>query len=432
MDVSSLLAARRSSPEGIAAQLQSGQHFYVHSNAAAPHALIAALCSRALSAGLRDITASHLLALGDFPYMQPDFAGVIRHRTWFTGANARAAVASNLADFVPIHLGQIHRAIEQEPDFDAVLLQLSPPDQHGYCSLGVDVTLCHTALRNTRRVFAQINPQMPRTMGESFVHLKHIDLLAEVDEPLPELPAVTPSPVHHAIGAHVAGLIEDGDCLQMGIGAIPDAVLDVLRDRRELGIHTEMFSNKAVELMELGVITGERKRLNTGKAVTTFILGDRVTYDFVHNNPLVEMRPVDYTNDPFNIARNDNVVAINACLQIDLTGQVVADNTGRQIVSGFGGQLDFLRGAARSRNGRPVLAMPSTAKGGSISRIVAEHPAGFGITTTRADVHWVATEYGIVNLFGKSRRQRARALIELAHPNFRASLESSAAEIGIG
>lgn len=413
------------------AEFHSGARLYVHSNAAAPQAMIKALCQHAQDAGLRDITATHLLALGDHPYMKAEFAGIIRHETWFVGANARTAVASGHADYIPIFLGEIHRALLAGPDFDAALLSVSPPDDHGYCSLGVDITLCHTAIRKSRRVFAQVNPQMPRTMGESFIHLKHIDKLVEAGEPLPELPASEPTPVHHAIGRNIAGLITDGDCLQMGIGAIPDAVLDVLQDRRDLGIHTEMFSNKAVDLMRAGVINGERKQLNTGKAVTTFILGSRDTYDFVHNNPLVEMRPVDYTNDPFTIARNDNVVAINACLQVDLTGQVVADNTGRQIVSGFGGQLDFIRGAARSRGGRPIIAMPSTAKGGSVSRIVAEHPAGYGVTTTRADVHWIATEYGIVDLFGLNRTQRAKALIELAHPEFRARLTEQAGEIGL-
>jgi acyl-CoA hydrolase len=272
---------------------------------------------------------------------------------------------------------------------------------------------------------------MPRTLGESFVHLQHIHKLVEVDEPLPELPASQPTEVHRAIGRNIASLIQDADCLQMGIGAIPDAVLDALRDRRDLGIHTEMFSNMAVELMQLGVINGEAKQTNPGKAVTSFVLGDRRTYEFVDNNPLVEMRPVSYTNDPFIVARNDNMVAINGCLQIDLTGQVVSDNTGRQIVSGFGGQLDFIRGAARSPGGRPIIATPSTAKGGSLSRIVAEHPQGYGVTTTRADVHWVATEHGIVDLFGLNRSQRAKALIELADPGFRAGLYDEAGKIGL-
>jgi acyl-CoA hydrolase len=424
-------AAKLASAAEIAGLVPPHGNVYIHSNAAAPQALLRALCERLDSMPGSALTAVHLLALGDLPYLRPDYSGCVRHRTWFVGANARQAVAAGRADYIPVFLGEIHQLIAAGPPFDACLLSVSPPDAHGYCSLGVDVTLCHSALANSRRVYAQVNPQMPRTHGASFVHLKHIDRLVEADEPLPELPAAAPSDVHHAIGAHIAGLIVDGDCLQMGIGAIPDAVLGALRDRRDLGLHTEMFSNVAVELMQEGVINGERKRLNPGKAVTSFVLGSRSTYDFIHDNPLVEMRPVDYTNDPFNIARNDNVVAINGCLQVDLTGQVVSDNTGRSIVSGFGGQVDFIRGAARSKGGRPVIATPSTAKGGALSRIVAEHPAGYGITTTRADVHWVATEYGIVDLFGKSRQERARALIELAHPDFRAALTEQAGAIGL-
>jgi 4-hydroxybutyrate CoA-transferase len=408
-------------------EIPDGASLYVHSNAAAPLAILRELCA----SSKRDITATHLLALGDIPYLAQDYTGCVRHRTWFVGANARRAVAAGRADYIPVFLGEIHRLIAAGPPFDVALLQVSPPDAHGYCSLGVDVTLCHAAIANSRKVLAQVNPQMPRTHGESFVHLKHIDKLVEVDQALPELPVAQPTAVHAAIGRHIADLIGDGDCLQMGIGAIPDAVLDALRDRRDLGLHTEMFSNMAVELMQLGVINGERKRLNKGKAVTSFVLGCRATYEFLHDNPLVEMRPVDYTNDPFTIARNDNMVAINGCLQIDLTGQVVSDNMGRQIVSGFGGQVDFIRGAARSSGGRPIIATPSTAKGGSLSRIVAEHPAGYGITTTRADVHWVATEYGLVNLFGLSRSERAKTLIELAHPDFRTGLTEEAGQMGL-
>jgi len=415
----------------IVREVHSRDNLYVHSNAAAPLATLRALCEYSTD-NLRDVTATHLLALGDIPYLDSGYQDRIRHVTWFVGANAREAVADNRADYIPIFLGEIHKLIlSGKVEFDVVLIHVSPPDEHGYCSLGLDVTLCHAAITMGKKVLAQVNPQMPRTHGESFVHLKHIDKLVEVDDALPELHTSEPTEVHRQIGARVAGLIQDSDCLQMGIGAIPDAVLDALRDRRDLGIHTEMFSNMAVELMQLGVINGEHKQTNPGKAVTSFVLGNRKTYDFVNNNPLVEMRPVSYTNDPFVIARNDNMVAINGCLQIDLTGQVVSDNTGRQIVSGFGGQLDFIRGAARSSGGRPIIATPSTAKSGKLSRIVAEHPMGYGVTTTRADVHWVATEHGIVDLFGLSRRERAKALIELAAPDFRASLFEEAGKMGL-
>jgi acyl-CoA hydrolase len=280
-------------------------------------------------------------------------------------------------------------------------------------------------------VLAEVNPRMPRALGECFVHLSNIDHLVEVEHELPELESPQITPEHLMVARHVAGLIGDGDCLQTGIGALPNAVLSLLDDRRNLGVHTELFSDGVVDLVERGVITCERKTINRGKIVAGFVLGSRRVYDFIDNNPMVEMRPQEYVNDPFNISRNDQMVAINSALQIDLTGQVVADNLGREIVSGIGGQMDFIRGAARSKAGRPVIAMLSTARGGAVSRIVAEHPQGYGITTTRADVRWVATEYGITNLWGLNRRERAKSLIELAHPNFRAQLYNQAMSIGL-
>jgi acyl-CoA hydrolase len=278
-------------------------------------------------------------------------------------------------------------------------------------------------------VLAQVNPQMPRSLGDSFLHVTQIHRFVEAEHPLPELPRHEITETHRGCARHVAGLIGDGDCLQTGIGAMPDAVLALLEDRRDLGMHTELFSDGVVRLVDLGVINGARKSVNRGKLVAGFAIGRRPTYEFMHNNPLVEMRPQDYVNDQVLIARQDNMVAINSALQIDLTGQVVADNLGPHIVSGFGGQLDFLRGSARSKGGRPIIAMPSTGQGGKCSRIVAQHPQGYGVTTTRADVHWVATEHGIVNLFGLNIRQRAKALIELAHPDFRAGLAEEAAAL---
>lgn len=420
-------------------QIKSGDRIYVHSNGAAPLDMLAALNRRCVD--LEDVTATHLLTLGPLEYLNSNHdiiepSGVCRQRirldSWFASANSREAINSGRADWVPVHLSNISELIyARRVRFDALLIQVSPPDAHGYCSLGIAVEVAPAALRMGGKVLAEINPRMPRGLGECFVHVSHMDCICEVNHELPELPKAPITPEILSVARNVASLIEDGDCLQMGIGALPDAVLGLLDDRRDLGIHTELFGDGVVELVEQGVVTCERKTINRGKIVAGMVLGSRVAYDFIDNNPMVEMRPQEYVNDPFNISRNDNMVAINSALQIDLTGQVVADNLGRNIVSGIGGQMDFIRGAARSQGGRPVIALQSTAKGGTLSRIVAEHPQGYGITTTRADVRYVATEYGIVNLWGLNRRERARALIGLAHPEFREGLEREAHEIGL-
>jgi acyl-CoA hydrolase len=419
--------------------VQSGHNIYVHSNAAVPLELLAALNQRCEE--LSDVTATHLLTLGPLDYLDARHDIVepgaacrqrVRHRSWFASANSRAAINSGRADWVPVHLSNIAELIYAgKIRFDTLLIQVSPPDAHGYCSLGVAVEVAPAVLRMGGKVLAEVNPRMPRALGECFVHIDHLDRIVEVEHELPELDAPEISATHLDVARHVAGLIEDCDCLQTGIGALPDAVLGLLEDRRDLGVHTELFSDGMVELVERGVVTCERKTINRGKMVAGFVLGSRRVYDFIDNNPMVEMRPQEYVNDPYNIGRNDQMVSINSALQIDLTGQVVADNLGRQIVSGFGGQVDFIRGAARSRNGRPIIAMLSTAHGGAVSRIVAEHPQGFGITTTRADVRWVVTEHGRANLWGLSRRERAQALIELAHPDFRAALYEDAGALGL-
>jgi acetyl-CoA hydrolase len=390
---------------------------------------------------LENITSTHLLTLGPLDYLNADHDIVdpsglcqqrIRLESWFASVNSRDAINSGRADWVPVHLSNISELIYAgRVKFDVLLIQVSPPDAHGYCSLGVAVEVAPAALRMGGKVLAEVNPRMPRALGECFVHVTDVDCFVEVNHELPELPRAVITPEHMAVAENVAGLIIDGDCLQTGIGALPDAVLGMLADRRDIGIHTELFSDGVVDLVESGVITGERKTINRGKIVAGMVLGTRKAYQFIDNNPMVEMRPQEYVNDPFNISRNDNMVAINSALQIDLTGQVVADNLGRNIVSGIGGQMDFIRGAARSKGGRPIIALLSTAKGGSLSRIVAEHPQGYGVTTTRADVRWVATEHGIVNLWGLNRRERARALIGLAHPDFRDGLEDEAGQIGL-
>ena len=312
---------------------------------------------------------------------------------------------------------------------DAAIVQVSPPDEHGFCSLGVEVIATKAAVEAAPIVIAMVNPRMPRTLGDTFVHVSRFTAIVEVDWPLPELKREGFGEVERRIGEHVAGLIEDGATLQMGIGAIPDAVLASLEGRRDLGVHTEMISDGVLEAWEKGLITGAKKSLHPGKIVGTFVLGSERLYRFVHDNPLFELHPADYVNDPFVIAQNRKMVAINSAIEVDLTGQVVADSIGTRIYSGFGGQLDFIRGAARSEGGKPIIALPSTAKGQS--RIVPFLKPGAGVVTTRADVHYVVTEWGVAELFGRSLRERAKALIAIAHPDFREALLQGAWERGL-
>jgi acetyl-CoA hydrolase len=309
------------------------------------------------------------------------------------------------------------------------LIHISPPDEHGFCSYGVGVDATKTAVENARTVIALINRQMPRTLGDSFVHVSKLTKVVEVDDPLIEHPmSAEVSEVARKIGENIASLITDGATIQMGIGEIPDAVLDFLNDKKHLGVHTEMFSDGLVDLFEAGVVTNEKKTLHRGKIVASFVIGTRRAFDFVDNNPFMEFHPSEYVNDPYVVSRNDKMVAINSAIAIDLTGQVCADSIGTRIYSGFGGQLDFIRGAARSEGGVPIIALPSTAKGGTVSRLVDTLIPGSGVVTTRADVHYVVTEYGIANLYGRSLRDRARSLMDISHPGFREELERAAAE----
>jgi acyl-CoA hydrolase len=309
---------------------------------------------------------------------------------------------------------------------DVAIIQVSPPDRHGFCSLGVSVDVVRAAVDTASLVLAEVNARMPRTLGDSFIHVDRIARLVPVDDPLPELPPEPLDEVCRQIGLHAASLIRDGACLQMGIGRIPDAVLSCLGDRNDLGIHTEMFSDGAMHLARAGVITGRKKTLLPGKIVTSFVMGTQDLYDWVNDNPAVEMRPSSFTNDPFQIARNDNMVAINSALAVDLTGQVAADTIAGRFFSGIGGQVDFIRGSARSKGGRPIIALPSTAKGGTISRIQPGLEEGAGVVTSRGDIHYVVTEHGVADLWGRNIRQRACALIEIAHPDFRPDLISAA------
>jgi acetyl-CoA hydrolase len=410
------------------ADIRSGDRVWVHPGCNTPTRLIEAMVARAPE--LTNVEVAHILTLAEAPYAAPGMEGHFRHRALFMGANVREAVNAGRADFVPIHLHEVPTLISRGlMPVDVALIHISPPDEHGFCSYGVGVDATKAAVESARTAIALVNQQMPRTLGDSFVHVSKLGHVVEVDEPVLELPMASEvSEVARSIGRNVASLIPDGATLQMGIGEIPDAVLIFLQDKKHLGVHTEMFSDGLVALFEAGVVTNERKTLHRGKIVTSFVIGTRKAFSFVDNNPFMEFHPNEYVNDPFIVAQNDSMVAINSALSVDLTGQVCADSIGTSMYSGFGGQLDFIRGAARSKGGIPIIALPSTAKGGTLSRITDTLLPGSGVVTTRADVHYVVTEHGIANLYGRSLRERARQLIDIAHPDFREPLERAAHE----
>ncbi|HEU4699496.1 MAG TPA: acetyl-CoA hydrolase/transferase C-terminal domain-containing protein [Gemmatimonadales bacterium] len=406
--------------------VKSGDRVFVHSVAAAPQRLVAALAAR--SGELRDVELCHLHTEGPAPYAAPALRESFRTNAFFVGANVRDAVAAGDADYIPIFLSEVPALFRRGLlPLDVALVQVSPPDRHGFCTLGVSVDVSRAAVETARTVVAEINPRMPRTHGDALVPASRIDLAVEVDYELPERRPAPLTEVERAIGRHVSALVEDGATLQLGIGSIPDAVLAGLADHRDLGIHSEMFSDGVIELVRCGVITNTQKRSHPGKLVAAFVLGSRRLYDFVDDNPQVVMLGADYVNDTATIRRNPKVTAINSAIEIDLTGQVVADSIGTRQFSGVGGQMDFIRGAALSPGGKPILALPSTTRRGE-SRIVALLRPGAGVVTTRAHVHWVVTEYGAAYLYGRNLRQRARALIEVAHPDHREALERAARE----
>ncbi|TNE88100.1 MAG: acetyl-CoA hydrolase/transferase family protein [Deltaproteobacteria bacterium] len=408
------------------ARIPDGGFVYIAGNAATPKALVRALGER------RDLTEGiglgHVLLLDELGTLDPN--DHLRHRAWFVGPGDRAAVNDGRADYVPVHLHQIPDVIAKGPPPDAALISASPPDAHGWMSLGVEVLASRAAIRHAKQVIVQVNEAMPRVHGDAFIHVDDVDLIVNHTEALPEVAPSAPTETECAIAGHITPLISDGATLQLGIGGIPNAVLALLQGRHELGLHTEMVMDGLIQAIDAGVITGRRKTLHPGKAIVTFAMGTRALYDFIDDNPLIEAHPVEHVNHPKIIAKNDKMVAINSALCCDLTGQVVSDSIGRRVYSGFGGQVDFLRGAAWSEGGVPIVAFPSTAKGGSVSRIVPVLAPGAGVVTSRADVHWVVTEYGAVNLFGRSIRERARLLTSIAHPDHRAELEEEAARRG--
>ncbi len=413
-----------SAPEAVAG-IRSGQQIYLHSSSATPSVLLDALVAR--KDELEDVSVVHLHVEGPGPHLAPEMAGHFRHKALFIGPNARQAINEGRAEYVPIFLSDVPDLFRTGAmPLDAVLINVSPPDRHGFCSLGTSVEATLQAVRSAKTVIAQLNHAMPRTHGDSFVHLGQIDLAVEVEVPPYEHPMDKIGDIERRIGEHVADLIPDGAVLQMGIGAIPSAVGMALGDKKHLGVHTEMFTDVIVELVERGVVTGRRKEIDCGKIVASFMMGSRRLYEFVDDNPMIEMRQCSYTNDTHVIRKLSRMTAINSAIEIDLSGQVCADSIGPRLYSGVGGQMDFIRGAALAPDGRAVVALPSTAARGTASRIVPFLREGAGVVTTRAHTQTVVTEFGVAELHGRSIAERARALIGIAHPDFRDELTAFA------
>lgn len=408
--------------------IESGQKIFITGNASTPTPLLKPLAERARE--LTDLKASMILSFGEMPLVEEGMEKHIRVNALFMGQNVRSAVAQGKADFTPVFLSEVPNLYRTDPELrpDVAIIQVSPPDEHGFCSFGCEVGVSKTAAQASKIVIAEVNEQMPRSLGDSFINVNRITHLIPTNRPLPEVSQGTIDPISQKIAENVSNeLIHDGDTLQLGIGAIADGVLKSgVNDKRDLGIHSEMFSDGVVKLLEEGIINNDKKSLHPGKIIAGFFFGSKKLYEFVHNNPIFEMHPSDYVNDPFIIARNDNMVAINGAIEVDLTGQVCSDSIGQRFYSGIGGQVDFIRGAARSKNGRPIIALPATAKGGTLSKIVPTLKPGAGVVTSRGDVHYVATEYGIASLYGKPIRDRVKALIGIADPKFQDELTAYA------
>jgi acyl-CoA hydrolase len=408
-------------------KIKSGDNVYYGGNAAIPFGLVRALAGRRDE--LTNVHLSHVLLVGKDPLSTPDMAGSFRHNSLFVGPADREAVNDGRADYVPVFLYMIPQLfLDKIIPVDTAMVMTSPPDEHGFMSLGVETLASKAACQMAKRVIVQVNEKMPRVLGDCFLHVNRVDAVVEHTEALPQLEVKPANPVELAIGANILKLIEPGATLQMGIGGVPDAVFAALSGPLDLGIHTEMLSDGGMRAVERGVVTGNRKSLHPGKVVITFALGTDALYEFLDNNPLIEAHPVSHVNDPFVASQNDNLVAVNSAIEVDLTGQVCSDSIGTYIYSGFGGQVDFIRAAARSKGGKPVIAVQATAQGGKMSRIVPMLKPGAGVVTSRADVHYVVTEYGTAYLFGKNLRQRVEALIAIADPKFQDELEKAAKE----
>ena len=415
------------SSDDAVAVVQSRQRVYIHNGCAEPTELVKALTRRGPM--LHDVEVMHMATMGIADYSLPEHEGHFRTNALFIGGNVRRAIQEGRGDYTPVFLSEIEGLFSSgAADIDVALLQGTPPDAYGYMSLGPSVDVSLTVAQYARHVIVEINDQMPRTLGDTFLHVSRVDAFIETSHPLAEYPQHEVTEQHRAIARNVAGLIPDGATIQTGIGGIPEATLALLKNHKDLGIHSEMVPDGAIELIQSGVVNGERKTLHPRKVITGFVLGSKRLFDFIDNNPIFEFHRTAYCNDPLIIARNDRMVAINSAIEVDLTGQVCSDSMGRTPYSGIGGQVDFLRGAARSKGGVPIIALPSTAKNGTVSRIATMLQPGAGVVTSRGDVHYVVTEHGVAYLHGKTLRQRAEALLQVADPKFRAELEEFAIE----
>lgn len=410
--------------EEAVAVVKSGDRIFISGNAATPTLLAGGLAKR--KDDLLDVEVNHILVLGEDPLSKPGMENHFRHNSLFVGAADREAIAAGRSDYVPVHLSEIPNLfVDKIIPIDVAFVHLSPPDEHGFMSFGVECAASKAAAENARIVVAQVNDRMPRTLGDVFIHFSRVHKVLECSEPLKTLKEGASTDLEKRIAEHITNLVEDGSTLQLGIGGIPDAVLALLDGKKDLGIHTEMVSDGVVKAIDRGIITNQKKTLHPGKVIATFVLGSESLYQYVHNNPLFEMHPCNYTNNPFVVSQNVKMVAINSAIEVDITGQVCSDSIGSRIYSGFGGQVDFIRGAGYSKGGKPIIALPATTKDGKISRIVPHLKLGAGVVTSRADVHYVVTEFGVASLHGRNLRQRAEALIAISHPDFHAELERS-------